>query len=65
MSSWEIGVQQAGDGDFWQHYHPRAESATDAKDRAKKSAVEDGITEPFVYMVAGPFDSGTEEESDL
>ena len=62
MSSWEIGVQQAGDRVFWEHYHPHAESPTAAKESAKKSAIEDGLTEPFVYMVAGPFGPTDNEE---
>lgn len=52
---WEVGVNEAGDPDDWNHYHPLAKSEEEAERKAQQEAREDGYTDPCPYMVEGPF----------
>lgn len=56
MYEWEIGVHPAGDPDDWSHYHPRAQSDHEAEREALSEARFDGIEDPQIYMVEGPFE---------
>ncbi|ELZ05774.1 hypothetical protein [Natrialba aegyptia] len=55
FQTWEIGVHPAGHPDNWEHHHPPAGTEEEARKKAIKQAREDGMTDPCVYMVAGPF----------
>jgi len=52
---WEVGVNEAGDPDDWDWYHPMATNQEEAKQKAKREAEKDGYTNPYVYETAGPF----------
>lgn len=52
---WEVGVNEAGDPDDWEFYHPLAKSEEEAQRKAHEEAREDGFTAPYVYMCTGPF----------
>ncbi|GAA1280181.1 MULTISPECIES: hypothetical protein [Actinomycetes] len=52
---WEVGVNEAGDPDDWDHYHPLAKSEDEAERKAQQEARDDGYTDPYPYMVTGPF----------
>lgn len=60
-SDWEIGVRLVDDHNTWEHYHPTAETESEAREKALEEAssglnsigsLEDSRE---VYMVAGPF----------
>ncbi len=53
--TWEIGVHPAGQPDEWEHHHPPAETEKEARQKALEQAREDGVTDPHIYMVEGPF----------
>lgn len=49
---WEIGVNEAGYPDQWEHHHPRAKTASEAQKQAQQ---ESDFDDPVVYMTEGPF----------
>lgn len=51
---WEVGINEAGDPDNWDHYHPIAKSEKEAKRKAQQEAREDGYTDPYPIHVYGP-----------
>lgn len=51
---WEVGVQEAGDPDDWEFYHPRAKTEEAARKKARKEAQSD-FFDPIVYMITGPY----------
>jgi hypothetical protein len=60
-SEWEIGVRVVDDHNEWEHFHPTAETESEAREKALEEASSglnsigslEGSLE--VYMVAGPF----------
>ena len=52
---YEIGVQECGKRNEWEHYHPRAKTTEEAKEMAKNEARRDGFRDPMVYMCTGPY----------
>ena len=51
----EVGVNEAGDPDDWEHDHPLAKSADEAERKAQEMALKDRFTDPYPYMCHGPF----------
>jgi len=51
---WEIAVNEAGDPDDWDHYHPLAKSVGEAERKAQEEARKDGYTDPYPNTVFGP-----------
>jgi len=62
QQEWEIGVRRIDTGE-WEHYHPKAKTKEEAKEKALDSAQGIGIDsiadrgDPVeVYMASGPYE---------
>lgn len=54
LPEWEIGVQEAGHPDEWDHYHVRAATEEEAHRRARDEAWSD-FDDPMVHNTFGPY----------
>jgi len=57
---WTVGIHPCGDPDNWQHRTVKAETEDEAELIAKREARSDGMLDPWVYMVDGPWPGGFE-----
>lgn len=55
LPEWEIGVQEAGHPDEWNHKHVRAATEAEAHRRAREEAKDGEFRAPMVHNTYGPY----------